>query len=270
MQNLTRVRSTEAAVQYQAPFRDQLPYPLYFRFANMPGNASYPLHRHPWGEFVYSYSGMMEISLSSSHYLAPPQYAVWLPPGVEHRGLNRYAAVHCSLYVDAALCADLPEETTALEVTPLLRSMLEHLRSNEHVDNGHEDHLRFLHVVVDLVKVARHVGTYLPWSNDHHLDLVLSTLNENPADNRSLAELARIVGIAERTLIRRCLRDLGMPFAEWKQRLRVTRALPLLEANETIETVGTALGYSSASSFIAMFKRMTGSTPDEYRTSARR
>ena len=145
--------------------------------------------------------------------------------------------------------------------------MLEYLRSQG--EHGSEERLRFLRGVVDLVKAARHVGTYLPWSTDPNLEAVLAALSENPADNRSLAEHARLVGTAERTLIRRCLRDLGMPFAEWKQRLRVTKAMPMLEANATVETVAGLLGYSNASSFIAMFKRMTGTTPDDYRTSAR-
>ena len=116
---------------------------------------------------------------------------------------------------------------------------------------------------------APKVGTYLPWSTDPVPERVLAHLQNNPADNRSLSEHARLAGLAERTLIRRCLRDFGMPFAEWKQRLRVVKAMPMLEASDTVERISAALGYSNASSFIAMFKRMTGITPDDYRVSAR-
>ncbi|WP_445682750.1 AraC family transcriptional regulator [Radicibacter daui] len=254
---------------HEAPFRAALPYPLYFRSARMPENAAYPRHSHPWGEFVYSYSGVMEVSLAGAHYLAPPQYAVWLPPDVEHRGLNRHAAVHCSLYVERALCGPLPDETTALEVSPLLRAMLEHLRAHDGENHGAADHLRFLQVVVDQVAAAPRVGTWLPWSTDPLLEPVLERLQKDPADNRSLAEQARLAGTTERTLIRRCLRDLGLPFAEWKQRLRVIKAMPLLEAGETVERISAGLGYSNASAFIAMFRRMTGLTPEEYRASVR-
>ena len=57
----------------------------------------------------------------------------------------------------------------------------------------------------------------------------------------------------------------GMPFAEWRQRLRVVRAMPLLEAGQTVETIALDLGYGSASAFIAMFKKLMGTTPDELR-----
>ena len=30
----------------------------------------------PFTEFVYSYSGVMEIELGDHHYLAPPQYGI--------------------------------------------------------------------------------------------------------------------------------------------------------------------------------------------------
>jgi AraC-like DNA-binding protein len=32
-----------------------------------------------------------------------------------------------------------------------------------------------------------------------------------------------------------------------------------------VETIGLDLGYSSASAFISMFRKMMGTTPDEYR-----
>jgi AraC-like DNA-binding protein len=93
-------------------------------------------------------------------------------------------------------------------------------------------------------------------------------LEANPADNRGLPALAQAVHLTERTLMRRCQRDLGMSLNEWRQRLRVVKAMTFLEAGQTVETVALDLGYSGASAFIAMFKRLMGATPDEYRRSA--
>lgn len=252
----------------EPPFRSALPSPLYFRVAHTPADAAYPRHSHSWGEFVYSYSGVMEISLADRHYLAPPQYGIWLPPDIEHQGLNRHEAYHCSLYVSRALCDRLPDTTCALTLSPLLRAMLEHLRQKETVADPSAEHQRFLQVVVDLLTEAPRVGSYLPWSTDAHLAPVLAHLQDNPGDNRSLAEFARLAGTTERTLIRRCQGELGMTFSEWKQRLRVLKAMPLLEGGETVDAISARLGYGNASAFIAMFKRMTGTTPDEYRRSA--
>ena len=55
------------------PYTSALPAPIVFRAAELHGQASYPRHRHAWGEFVYAYSGVMELKMRDRHYLAPPQ-----------------------------------------------------------------------------------------------------------------------------------------------------------------------------------------------------
>ncbi|MCO4759204.1 MAG: AraC family transcriptional regulator, partial [Oceanospirillaceae bacterium] len=63
-------------------------------------------------------------------------------------------------------------------------------------------------------------------------------------------------------------RDLGIPLSEWRQRLKVVRAMPMLQAGTSVESVALDLGYSTASAFIAMFRRLLNMTPDEYRKNA--
>ena len=72
-----------------------------------------------------------------------------------------------------------------------------------------------------IARSASRAGSYLPGSDDPALAAVLRALQMHPGDNRSLAELAESVHTTERTL-RRCQRDLGMPLAAWRQRLRVS------------------------------------------------
>jgi AraC-like DNA-binding protein len=246
-----------------------LPAPIMFRSAFVPDHGLYPEHQHAWGEFVYSYSGVMEVKVAGHHYLAPPQYGIWLPPDLEHVGLNRKAAHHCSLYVSAALCHSLPVEPCALTVSPLVRALLDHLRQQAAGIPAAGAETRLLRVLLDQLVAAPRAGSYLPGSEDPALGAVLRILQAQPGDNRTLAELAQAVHTTERTLMRRCQRDLGMTFAEWRQRLRVVRAMPLLEGGQTVETIALDLGYGSASAFISMFKKLTGSTPDDMRKTGR-
>ena len=46
--------------------------------------------------------------------------------------------------------------------------------------------------------------------------------------------------------MRRCQRDLGMPLAEWRQRLKIVKSMPRLEAGEKVESIALDLGYASA------------------------
>ena len=246
----------------------QLPAPIMFRSAFVPAQGVYPQHQHAWGEFVYSFSGVMEVKVAEHHYLAPPHYGIWLPPDLEHVGLNRLEAHHCSLYVARPGCAVLPAAPCALTVNALVRALLEHLRALATDDLATPEGGRLLQVLLDQLAQAPRAGSYLPGSDDPALGAVLRMLQAQPGDNRSLPELAQAAHSTERTLTRRAQRDLGMSVAEWRQRLRVVKAMPLLEAGQTVETIALDLGYGSASAFISMFKRLVGATPDEYRKGA--
>lgn len=249
-----------------------LPSPIMFRSAQVPAGGCYPQHQHAWGEFVYSFSGIMEVKLADHHYLAPPQYGVWLPPQVAHIGVNRFEAHHGSVYITAEACQALPPTPCALTVSPVVRALLDHLRQQPAPRPGvppavSEQEGRLLQVLVDLLAQAPCAGSYLPTSDDPALGALLRELEAHPADNRGLTELAQALHTTERTLMRRCQRDLGMSLNEWRQRLRVIKAMTLLEAGQTVESIALDLGYSGASAFIAMFKRLMGATPDEYRRS---
>lgn len=247
------------------PFSTELPAHLVFRTACMPADAAYPRHRHPWGEFVYSFSGVMEVNVGSRQYLTPSQYGLWLPPNVEHQGLNRYETCHCSLYVDESLCDAMPQHTCALEISPLVIALLEHLRQSPVTPPYREEQFRLLQVLAEQLTHATPMGSYLPMSNDPQLSKVLTWLESDPANNDSLSLLAKRAHTTERTLARRAQRDLGISVSEWRQRLRVITAMPMLEAGAKVENIAYDLGYASASAFIAMFRRLMGVTPDEYR-----
>ncbi|NDY92839.1 AraC family transcriptional regulator [Ideonella livida] len=258
--------------QLVPPYPHTLPAPLVFRSAQLEGQAEYPVHSHRWGEFVYSFSGVMEVRLAGQQVLAPPQLGIWLPPQVEHQGLNRQAAAHSSLYVAPELCGALPAQACALVVSPLARALLEHLRTHTatsptaHAPSA-EEH-RLLQVLVDQLAHAQRVRSYLPHSTDPLLAPVLQALEADPADNRPLSAWAAQVHSTERTLSRRCQRELGMSFVAWRQRLRVLTALGRLARGEKVTSLALDLGYASASAFIAMFRKLTGLTPEACRPSA--
>ncbi|AYH43989.1 helix-turn-helix transcriptional regulator [Azoarcus sp. DN11] len=252
-------------MQRMEPQGEHLPAPIHFRATALPANTLFPMHKHAGGEFVYSFRGVMEIQVEREHFLAPPQYGVWLPPGVAHVGLNRNEAGYCSLYVAAPLCDRLPRNPCALAVSPLIVALLDHLRLQAPDTLRDAENTRLLQVLVDQLAHAPCAGSYLPSSSDPSLGAVLRFLDTHPDDNRTMAELARLANTTERTLLRRAQRDLGMPLSEWRQRLRILKAMPLLAAGRTVEAVALELGYASASAFIAMFRRLMQQTPAEFR-----
>lgn len=129
--------------------------------------------------------------------------------------------------------------------------------------------LRLARVVMDQLECAQPHDDYLPYGRTPALREVLDALQAEPGDNRSLAQWAQQVHSTERTLARHCQRELGMTFGEWRQRLRFLAAIEALEAGRGIQQIAFDLGYSSPSAFISMFRRLAGTTPEQYRLASR-
>ncbi|WP_138465686.1 helix-turn-helix domain-containing protein [Poseidonocella sp. HB161398] len=245
-----------------SPFTDRLPGPVFHRVEAVPANGLYPEAAHDWGEFVYCHAGVTEVTAAGARLLAPPHMGIWIPPGLAHTGSNREATEHCSVYVARDLCAAMPGRLCALVVTPLLRAILEELRAVPW--DGSAAQGRLLRVLADQLSACRVADSFVPDSADPQLGALLAVLRADPSDGRPLAELARAHGMSERSLIRRCRRDLGMSLTEWRQRLRVVAAISRLQAGASVEAVALDLGYSTASAFIAMFRGLTGESPGRF------
>lgn len=252
-------------VQISYPFGNRLPHDLVFRTMRLNDVTSYPTEGHNWGEFVYSFSGVIELVVGERQYLTPPHYGLWLPPRVVHGAATRSQACYCILDIVPRRCERLPVEVCTLAVGPIMKAILSDLMVRQVDYPRSEDDARLMQVLVDQMSLAPRQETYLPISQDRALAQVLEALRDQPGDNRPLEAWARVVHSTERTLSRRCQRDLGMSFAEWRQRLRLVRALSMLEDGVGVQTIAFELGYSTSSAFIAMFHRLMGSTPDEFR-----
>ncbi|MFA5665153.1 helix-turn-helix domain-containing protein [Castellaniella sp.] len=244
----------------------ELPAPFFFRVEDMPSHATYPALRHPWGEFIYSFSGITEVRIRTTRLLAPPHSGLWIPPETEHTCFNHREAAHCSLYIRSDLCTALPGAACALLISPLVRAILGHLyahRSDGRPQPGFE---RLLWVLVEQLSSCEAAASFIPDSDDPRLGPLLQALRDDPADNRSIAQLAGAFHMSERTLMRRCRTDLGMSLTEWRQRLRLARALALISSGRSVESVALDLGYATSSAFIAMFRRRMGASPKGYIT----
>jgi transcriptional regulator GlxA family with amidase domain len=92
-------------------------------------------------------------------------------------------------------------------------------------------------------------------------------LQGNGAVEVSLTAMAQQAGLEERTFLRRFRTATGLKPTEYCQHLRVGKAREMLEfTNATIDHIAWTVGYQDPSAFRAMFKKITGLAPGEYRT----
>lgn len=112
---------------------------------------------------------------------------------------------------------------------------------------------------------------YLPLLNEaEHSDSVVERaqgwLQKNMAQDITMADLARVVSVSDRTLVRRFREATGHTPLGYLQAVRLQAARALLETGDmTIQSIATLVGYSDVSSFSRLFRQGIGLSPGSYR-----
>lgn len=259
---MPKSKPTELALQL--PTHDHIDAKLWVSFREDPAQSIYPLHGHAWGEFIYAFHGVMEVKLQDRELITPPPYGIWLPPHFQHSGLNRTAVSHGTLYIHESLCTTLPQTAGILLSSPLVKSIFEHLAVHPEIQQTSEQQ-RLLHVLLDQLKHAPLVNSYLPSTEHPQLKKLLKFIYTHPSDQSPLSMLAQRINMTERTLARYAQHELGMSIHEWRQRFKVMQAMSMLNSHKTVENIALDLGYANASAFIHMFKGWMKQTPDQFR-----
>jgi transcriptional regulator GlxA family with amidase domain len=110
------------------------------------------------------------------------------------------------------------------------------------------------------------VHEYPPVPQGSTLEPVLEWIEDNLAQELTLAALAARSGMSERTFSRRFREQTGTTPLQWLLRTRVRRAQYLLEnSDHPVERIARQAGFGSPTSFRERFRRVVGTTPQAYR-----
>jgi transcriptional regulator GlxA family with amidase domain len=98
------------------------------------------------------------------------------------------------------------------------------------------------------------------------LEPLMEWMEDNLAQEVTLAAMAARSGMSERTFSRRFREQTGTTPLQWLLRARVRRAQYLLEnSDHPVERIARQAGFGSPTSFRERFRRVVGTTPQAYR-----
>ncbi|WP_368678945.1 helix-turn-helix transcriptional regulator [Dickeya oryzae] len=223
------------------------------------------LHHHARGQLIGAEHGLLTVDAGNHRWIVPATHAVWIPPAMLHGLCSHGPYSGWSVYVTASACTELPDKPSILSVTGLLREAITRAAAWEETALN-ESQERLVSVILDEICSLPQVDLGLPMPQDARLLKIARALSEQPDDDRNMEEWADWAGISSRTLTRRFHAETGFSFSEWRQRVRLLRALELLAAGKPVTAVALGLGYDNVSAFIALFRRVFGTTPGRYKT----
>jgi AraC-like DNA-binding protein len=223
----------------------------------LPGSA-FAWHTHAAHQLNWAQDGVLTIATELGTWVLPPTRALWIPAGTPHTTGSTRSTTMRSLLIHGDLVPGL--SPTVIAVGPLLGPLLSYLASPLSPD----PRARAEALLQDLLDPVPTTPIQLPMPTDDRTSHIAAALRANPSDPRTLTDWGRTVGASPRTLARLFDTETGMGFAEWRTRLRLTHALGLLAAGTSVTATAHHVGYSTPSSFVAAFHRITGTSPARY------
>ena len=221
-----------------------------------------PMHVHEQGQITYIERGVLSLETETGGWAIPAGRLHWIPAGVAHASLSHGEVRFQLILVPDALAARLPQKITVLEASPLLVATMERLQTLSEGD-------ALLAPLVDII--AHEVSTasddaptiLLPASRRMR-EWALGFLAA-PDARVGIDEAARTVAMSRRTFTRHFERDLGMSFSAWKRAAIVHRSVTRLAEGASVGDLAFDFGYESVSAFVAMFRKLQGMPPGEFR-----
>ncbi|NJQ06232.1 AraC family transcriptional regulator [Streptomyces lonarensis] len=218
-------------------------------------------HSHACGELMWNERGASSAVVGARVWTITPTMGLWMPAGTLHAGTAPAGTRMRAAFFGYRTTAPISDRPVTVEITPLLRLLLDRL---DEAELGARSREVTEAMVLDVLTPAAHeLFVHMPKSR--LLRPIAEAVRSCPADRRGPTEWAHELGVSARTLARAFSAETGTSFARWVAAVRAQHAIGLLTAGWEVEKVAAEVGYRSASAFGFAFRRTTGLTPGRFR-----
>jgi AraC-like DNA-binding protein len=221
-------------------------------------------HQHERAQLLAVTSGSIGVLAEGTTFVAPPERGIWVPAGTLHETRHLASTRLRTLYIDPAACRALPNRTTVVQISPLMRELLTAIASRPRCYDEDGADGRLIDVLLDQVAASRALPLNLPMPSSAALRTLAMQLLDQPAEPFDLGATCRAVGLSVRTLQRQFKLETGLSLRSFRRQAKLIKALELLSARMPVSRISDRLGFGEPSAFIAMFRAAYGVTPGRY------
>ncbi|TWO64435.1 helix-turn-helix transcriptional regulator [Caenimonas sedimenti] len=206
---------------------------------------------------LYVASGSLRLQVNSAHWICAPGGALSLPSG---NSAKLHAASTCRLIFAFLPSARSTPTVQKVIVTDLFRALLGALAEIP-TNAARTTRTRLLGgLFVNELQFTSSSPIHLPWPASAKLARVSQAIVEDPSRPLTVAQAARLAGMAPRTLSRWFASETGLSMGGWQRAARLTVALSEIAKGGSVYSAAAASGFSTASGLCAAFRRASGTT----------
>lgn len=224
-------------------------------------DTRFAAHSHPTHELLWNERGASSATVGTRTWTITPTVGLWMPAGLLHSGITPAGTWYRTAQFGIDSAPALAERPVSIEITPLLRLLLDRLADDTLADSSRA--LTESLVIDVLAPSAQELLVQVPGSM--LLQPIVEAIDADPGDPRSLADWADALGVSPRTITRAFRSETGLSFGRWVAAVRAQRAAILLGNGLELGEVAEQMGYHSVSAFGAAFRRVMGATPGTFR-----
>lgn len=223
-----------------------------------------PFHCHNKAELLFADTGLITLETEQDLWIVPPQGAVWIPAGLQHRAKCSGDPRGFVVFITPGVVEGLPEKCCTISVSPFLRALLERTAALPEDYQPDSAASRMSDVLLDEIIAAPLEWLNLPMPADPRLRMMTDTMLSLPAERMTLELWAERLNMSSRNLSRLFSKETGFSVNRWRRQMHIAKALPLLAQGHSVQSIADELGYESAGAFVTMFRKSTGTPPRRF------
>jgi AraC-like DNA-binding protein len=219
------------------------------------------VHSHACGQLIYPQLGGVLLETDNSLIRLAPDRAAWIPEGVEHGIVIDRSFCYYSLYTGSDFL--LRDDVCVLPVRPLMRELiLDAVRWAE--ESAGIAHAK-AHVLVNEIRRARSIDSAIDIPHDRRIATICRAIAQHPGSAKTINDWANEAGVSSKTLQRYFIAGTGMSFQQWRNQVRMAKAVELHADGLRIIDVAMAVGYSTEGAYTQAFRKFYGYPPSRLR-----
>jgi len=223
------------------------------------------IHAHPRAQLLHAVSGVMTIETPTASFITPPSTALLLPANKEHDIRMNGPVEMRTLFLRKNAALKIGDRAMVFTVPPLLRELIL-AACSEPLDWDLDGRGYFIaELAMDEIVRSKVLPLELPMPWDARVRRVTERMIADPSNERTIEDWAEIANASSRTLTRLFRAETGLSFRQWRQHLRLARALSLIVAGSTPTQAAQKVGFKSVPAFGSAFRELFGMTPAQAR-----